>query len=86
MREGEDIPGKENTGYKGNEAQNTMVSSWNTKQLDLTTASGASQGVASTGAGKAGSDRVVKCLMCQANEFRLCRVSKYHVLSRHAEN
>lgn len=39
-------------------------------------ASGASQGVAGMRAGKAGSNRVRKRLMCQANKFRLCHVSK----------
>lgn len=34
------------------------------------------QGVASIWARKEGPDRVTKCLVCRANKFRLCRVSK----------
>lgn len=76
LRDEKDISGEKNTVCRGSKAQNNTMCSWDTKQRDLNMASGASQGVASTRAGKAGSNRVMKCLMCQANKFRLCHVSK----------
>ena len=59
---------------RGSRAQNNTMCSWDTKQRDLSMASDASWGVASFRAGKAGLNRVMKCLTGQADKFRLCHV------------